>query len=128
MKKKVLLLAVLMSLVIGTSANAAAIDYDGFSKLGVSHGYIVGKYLFDSSSGFSPSLKDVMRASRSIEEGQPTTLYEVLLSKRSGAFSLEELYTGKSTSDKTEFGNYNVKYIYTCSIDKANGNYIELLD
>lgn len=127
MKKRKFILAILVLMVIPTIAHAKTLDYDLYKKLNVKYAFITGDYMFNMDNGYSPTLEDIMIASRSIKEGEPTTLYEIRMFPAWNFFSVNEVYRNTSSNDKTILESMNVKYIYRNSIKKADSSEFDTL-
>ncbi len=122
MKKAKALISVLMlAIFMGASLDVYAVnlDYTRFRELNIDHAYIVGDYIFNTDYGYSPTLKDIMHASRSIPEGEETTLYEVLSTPDLFIYQME-VYRQEIISDVNNFKPLNVRYVYRNSIDEAS--------
>ena len=90
MKKKVsLMILATIPLIITSQARALNLTPTKFAELDISHAYVVGEYLFNSDKGFSPELRDVMIASRSIHEGEKTTYYDIQYDEEENTYSKE---------------------------------------
>ncbi len=127
MKKRKFILAILVLMIIPTIANAKTLDYDLYKKLNVKYAFITGDYMFNMDNGYSPTLEDIMIASRSIKEGEPTTLYEIRMFPAWNFFSANEVYRNTSSNDKTILESMSVKYIYRNSIKKADSSEFDTL-
>lgn len=113
MKKKVsLMILATIPLIITSQARALNLTPTKFAELEISHAYVVGEYLFNSDKGFSPELRDVMIASRSIPEGEKTTYYDIQYDEEENTFSIIEIYS-KEEKTADELNSMTVKYIYS---------------
>ena len=83
--------------------------------------------MFNMDNGYSPTLEDIMIASRSIKKGEPTTLYEIRMFPAWNFFSVNEVYRNTNSYDKTILESMNVKYIYRNSIKKADSSEFDTL-
>ena len=116
MKKKVsLMILATVPLIMTSQARALNLTPTKFAELEISHAYVVGEYLFNSDKGFSPELRDVMIASRSIPEGEPTTYYDIQYDEEENVYSIIEIYS-KEVKTEDELNGMTVKYIYNDSI------------
>lgn len=116
MKKKVsLMILATIPLIITSQARALNLTPTKFAELEISHAYVVGEYLFNSDKGFSPELRDVMIASRSIPEGEKTTYYDIQYDEEENTYSIIEIYS-KEEKTADELNSMTVKYIYSDSI------------
>ena len=77
MKKIKFIIIILVLVVFPSIVNAKTLDYDYYKKLNVKYAFIVGDYMFNMDNGYSPTLEDIMIASRTIAADEPTTLYEI---------------------------------------------------
>ena len=130
MKKKFLILAIIFSCFFTLKVNAIEIDYIKYKSLDIMHGYIIGEYIFDVANGPSPTLKDILEASRSIPEGKPTTLYEIMDVSYPGYsyFYQKNVYNNNSVIEiendenavKQSFIKFDAKYVYTGHLGSDN--------
>ncbi len=130
MKKIILSLALIILLI--PNVNAMEIGYSEYEKLGMTHSFVVGDYIFDASYGYTPSLKDFMHASRTIPENKDVYVYEIFIVDipqiKYKSFSMTEIYTKRKTTNISEFVNFKAKYIYKTNIDKASSKEYTVLD
>lgn len=127
MKKSRLFLLILLVVLVPKVCQAKQLDYDYYKRLNVKYAFIVGDYMFNMDNGYSPSLEDIMIASRTIKEGNPTTLYEIRMFPAWNYFSVSEIYKNTSSNDKNILENMNVRYIYRNNIKKANSKEFDTL-
>ena len=127
MKKIKFIIIILVLVVFPSIVNAKKLDYDYYKKLNVTYAFIVGDYMFNMDNGYSPSLEDIMIASRTIKDGNPTTLYEIRMFPAWNYFSVSEIYKNTSSNDKNILENMNVRYIYRNNIKKANSKEFDTL-
>lgn len=127
MKKKLLILVIGLIIFIPNICNAKVMDYDNYKRLNIKYSFIVGSYLFNMDNGYSPTLEDIMIASRSISETQPTTLYEVRLFPVWDYFTINEIYKKTTSNDKSILNDMNIKYIYRNSINKSTSKDYDIL-
>lgn len=128
MKRKLLFLTIVSSLLLGVSTvNAKAFTYDTYNNLGIQTGFVVGDYIFDLDNGYSPTLQDIMIASRTIDEEKPTTLYSYQIYPQFNMFRQTEIYRNEQTTDKTKFKTFQAKYIYRASIRTAKQSDYDVL-
>lgn len=127
MKKWKLIIAILVLTIVPSIANARTLDYDYYKKLNVKYAFIVGDYMFDMDNGYSPTLEDIMIASRTIADGEPTTLHEIRMFPAWNFFSINEVYRNTSSNDKTILESMSIKYLYRNSIKKANSTEYDTL-
>ncbi len=120
-KVKMMSIALLASIITFNGVNAKNINYSEFQALNINHAFIVGDYIFNLDHGYSPDLRDIMKASRSIKAGDSTTLHEITLDE--GYFDITELYSKKNSQDSKDFGNYNVLYVYRSGLFETNKDY-----
>ena len=126
--KKIKFIIIILVLVVFTSiVNAKTLDYDYYKRLNVKYAFIVGDYMFNMDNGYSPSLEDIMIASRTIKDGNPTTLYEIRMFPAWNYFSVSEIYKNTSSNDKNILENMNIRYIYRNNIKKANSKEFDTL-
>ncbi len=127
MKKMKFIIAILVLTVIPNIVNAKTLDYDYYKKLNVKYAFIVGDYMFNMDNGYSPTLEDIMIASRTIADSEPTTLYEIRMFPAWNFFSINEIYRNTSSNDKTILESMSIKYVYRNSIKKANSTEFDTL-
>lgn len=126
-KVSILLIAVLSLFAFTTKAEAKVFTLSSYYKLGINHAYVVGDYIFNLDHGWSPTLRDIMIASRTIPEGQPTQLNDIYAFQEEDYFEHFEVYTGAFTWEPTEFKVFEAKYVYKKSITNASSSdYTEL--
>ena len=128
MKKVISLLLVLLVALIIPNVQARTLDDEYFKTLNVSSAYVCGDYMFNIGSGFKPNLRDFMKASRSIPEGEETTLYHIFYDEDFDTFTIREIYsnTVKGESLNTLVPPLKPAYLYRTSINATNPSYIEL--
>lgn len=126
-KSKVFILVALLGIMFPSIVKAKTLDYDYYKKLNVKYAFIVGDYMFNMDNGYSPTLEDIMIASRTIDESKPTTLYEIRMFPAWNFFSVNEVYKNESTNDKTILENMNVKYVYRSNIKTASSSDFDTL-
>lgn len=68
-----------------------------------------------------------MIASRTIDESEKTSLYEIRLFPAWNYFTLNEIYRKTSSTNKNLLENMNVKYVYRKSIRKATSKDYDIL-
>lgn len=128
MKKILLILTIVPAMLIGVlNVEAKGFTLNSYYKLGLTHTYVIGKYVFNLDEGYSPTLRDIMIASRSIPEGEPTTLYDIYTFREDNYFELYELYSETFTMEPNEFKPLDLKYVYSKSIREATTNDYEEL-
>lgn len=127
MKKRLLILVIGLIIFIPNICNAKVMDYDNYKRLNIKYSFIVGNYLFNMDNGYSPTLEDIMIASRSISETKPTTLYEVRLFPVWDYFTINEIYKKTTSNDKSILNDMNIKYIYRNSINKSTSKDYDIL-
>ena len=88
MKKIKFIIIILVLVVFPSIVNAKKLDYDYYKKLNVKYAFIVGDYMFNMDNGYSPTLEDIMIASRTIAADEPTTLYEIRMFPAWNFFSI----------------------------------------
>ena len=121
------LLAIVSMLAMTPKVEAKTLNYASYNKLGIVNSFVVGEYIFNLDEGFSPTLRDVMIASRSIPSSEPTALYSILNMPEFGFFRQLEVYSGETKNKSTEFKVINAKYIYRDSIFGATADKYEEL-
>ena len=92
MKKVLSLITIIVLCMCVTNVNARTLDEEYFKSLNVTNVYVCGDYMFDIGKGFQVTLRDFMIASRSIPEGEPTTLYHIQYAKALNRFTIVESY------------------------------------
>lgn len=112
-------LLLLLLVIVPINALALNLTFDVYKSLDVEHSYVVGEYVFNLDYGFTPVLKDFMHASRSIPEGEETTLYEAQYFAAYDYFSFMNVYT-LDEYDETNMPIVNVKYLCSKSISDEN--------
>lgn len=127
MKKIKFIIIILVLVVFPSIVNAKTLDYDYYKKLNVKYAFIVGDYMFNMDNGYSPTLEDIMIASRTIEADKPTTLYEIRMFPAWNFFSINEIYRNTNSNDKTILESMNIKYVYRNSIKTANSTEFDTL-
>ena len=128
MKKVLLMLTIISSILLGTSnVEAKAFTFDTYNSLGIKSSFVVGEYIFDLDSGYSPTLEDIMTASRSIAAGKPTTLYSYQIYPLFGTFRQTEIYSNEQTKNKSEFKVFQANYIYRSNIKDADESDYDVL-
>ncbi len=128
MKKVMIpLLAIVSMLALTPKVEAKTINYASYNKLGITSTYVVGDYIFNLDNGYSPTLRDIMIASRTIPKDEPTTLYSILNMPEFGFFRQLEIYSGISKNSSNEFKLINAKYVYHQSIFGATADQFEEL-
>lgn len=93
------------------------LTYDEYNAYGIKSAYIVGEYIFNKDSGFSPSIEDLATASRSIPTNQKEYIYDVL--SFPNTFRYKSIFDGTSISGKENFPDISVSYIYKNHIATA---------
>ena len=128
MKKILLILTIIPAIFIGAlNVEAKGFTLSSYYKLGLNHTYVIGKYVFDLDSGYSPTLRDIMIASRSIPEGEPTTLYDIYTFPEDDYFEMTEVYSKKFTMEQNDFKPFDLKYLYRGTITGATSDKYEEL-
>ena len=123
MKKKVsLMILATIPLIITSQARALNLTPTKFAELEISHAYVVGEYLFNSDKGFSPELRDVMIASRSIPEGEKTTYYDIQYDEEENIIGVtdNQLAKARSLLGLSEYDETNPRYEDTVSNQENN--------
>ena len=110
-----------------TKVEAKAFTYNSFNKLNIMSAMVVGDYIFNLDNGYSPTLRDIMIASRSIDEDKPTELYQILNMPSFGFFRQQEIYSNTVTTDTNQFKVFDAKYIFYNSIAGAKEGDYEVL-
>ncbi len=128
MKKRFnLLLILILTLSFSSIVNAKQMTYTDINNLGIHHFYRIGDYMFNLDSGFSPSIRDIMVASRSIPEGTDTYIEDYLLIGTK--YTYKEIYSKKNESGTSDtFTSFNAKYIYKNHIYGAVSSDYQILD
>lgn len=128
MKKVLIVLTLVFSIIIGRSnVDAKAFTFDTYNSLGIKSSFVVGDYIFDLDEGYSPTLQDIMIASRTIPEGKATTLYSYQIYPLFGTFRQTEIYSNEQTKDKTKFKVFQAKYVYRTNIRTATSSDYDVL-
>ncbi len=128
MKKVMSLLIIMLVALVIPNVQARTLDDEYFKTLNVSSAYVCGDYMFNIGSGFKPTLRDFMIASRSIPEDQETTLFHVSYDEDFDTFTIREIYsnTVKGTSLNTLVPALKPAYLYRTSIKATNPVFTEL--
>lgn len=117
--KKIVLIIVAICMIFTTpqQVQAKTYTYDTYQELGVYTAMIVGDYVFNLDEGYSPSLQDIMIATRTIPEDKDVYLYFVI--SFGSSFTFMNLYTGEVTNNPEEFKVFTAKYLYSDNIKTA---------
>ncbi|HOB25822.1 MAG TPA: hypothetical protein PLB45_05035 [Bacilli bacterium] len=120
MKKFIKVFILLISISLSTKVQAKSLDYNTFLGYNVKHSYVIGDYVFNLDAGFSPSLQDIMIASRTINTTTETdvSFYDYFISSR--AFAQTELYSNTKITESANYTPINAKYIYSNHIKGAS--------
>ena len=118
MKKFLYKFSCLLLIIFALPVSAGCkLTYDEYNAYGIKSAYIVGEYIFNKDSGFSPSIEDLATASRSIPTNQKEYIYDVL--SFPNAFRYKSIFDGTSLSGKENFPDIYVSYIYKNHIATA---------
>lgn len=126
--KKIILSVILLICIVFTSSNTEAktYTYDTYQDLGVYTAMIVGDYVFSLDEGYSPTLEDIMVATRTIPKEKPVYLYYVM--NYGSIFYHLDMYSNEYSTNKEDFKVFTAKYLfYKNNVKTAEeGDYIEI--
>lgn len=127
MKKNLFIMIIFLLTITCTHVKAQGITLDMFKNYNIQHSYVIGEYIFDLDSGYSPSLQDIMVASRTIPEGETSTIYEYFIIPGI-FFQVNEVYSGQSSTNEDDYKIFNASYIYRNNIRKATERDYTVID
>lgn len=125
MKKIIVFLSIIIVGIMNVEARE--FSFQQYKELNITQAYIVGEYVFDTSSGYSPNLLDIMVASRSIPEGKTTTMYEASNMEMINYSSLYEVYTNRTIDIEHENIVFDLKYVYRANIKNAQTSDFDII-
>lgn len=125
MKKVLSLITVIVLCLCVSNVNARTLDEEYFKSLNVTNVYVCGNYMLDIGKGFQVTLRDFMIASRSIPEGEETTLYHIQYAKAFNRFTIVESYSNE-TLTVSSLGLMSPARLYRNSIWLNNPDFDEL--
>lgn len=122
--KKFLGILILLIVAYVTPVNACSFTFEDYKKTGEVHSLVVGEYVFDLSTGHSPSLEDFSIAARTIPEGQDEYVYEIIYTPVLDIFRQTEVFTNKSSSKISDWPDFfDTTYNYRTNINISNPDY-----
>lgn len=111
MKRIILSIMIIATLLLPTSiVEAKTYTYESYKELNVRTAMIVGDYVFSLDKGYSPTLQDIMVATRTITMDKPVHLYYVM--DMAGMFYFLDMYSGESSTNTADFKVFTAKYLY----------------
>lgn len=118
MNKKFKLILILVLTLMPFNVFALELNYPNYKSLGIEHSYVVGNFVFELDYGYTPNLKDFMKASRSIPTNEDVYLYEIQNIDAFDYFELFDVY-GKKYYGKDNMPVKNVLYRCTRKLTSA---------
>ena len=122
MKKRIFSLIILMLMVLVPKVNACVLTYDEYSEYNIQQSFIVGEYVFNTDTGYSPSLEDFAIAARTIPEGEEEYIYQVLNIDMGSTkyYKKTEIFSNSSNQNTADFPKSDVTWEYWNNINGAS--------
>lgn len=129
MKKKALVLMMIMFFVFMPRVEAICnLKYDEYTEENIEHAYVIGEYVFNLDTGYSPSLEDIAHAARTIPEGKEEYIYDIYnISDLNGEYEYEKWEVLDSEFDGNKKNlSIDVSYEYWANIRGATEDEYDL--
>ena len=122
MKKKLFSLIILIMLMLVPKVNACVLTYEEYSEYEIQQSFIVGDYVFNTDTGYSPSLEDFAIAARTIPEGEDEYIYQILNIDMGSTkyYKKTEIFSNASTQNTKDFPKSDVTWEYWNNINGAS--------
>ncbi len=127
MKKVVSIIIIgIINILMISDVFACEISYDEYKNRKIVQSFVVGDYIFNVDNGYSPSLEDFAEAARSIKSGEEVKIYNIMM-VGDIYYKATEVFSNKSTTEKSEFPAIDVAYEYRASIRGAKESDYDLI-
>ena len=127
MKKVVSIVVIaIINILMISDAKACGMSYDEYKERKIVQSFVVGDYIFNVDNGYSPSLEDFAEAARSIKDGEEVKIYNIMMIGDI-YYKATEVFSNKSTTERSEFPEIDVTYEYRAGIRGAKESDYDLI-